>query len=147
MSDYLTREELRVYDRHMFRSTLVSLFWNVIIERKKRSGGFKLQNLADALGISKSTVSRWFSSSLPNWEADTVSDIACALNLDLRIMAIDRADGTVYHAPYRSEKAVIMWGNAPPVTSSSGSPSDKKVEPNTSSGYGAVSGTVSQVSA
>lgn len=106
MTDFLSHEEQRDYDRHMFRSTLVTLCWNVITEKKRAPGGFKLQTLANALGVHKSTVSRWFSSSLPNWEADTLADIANALNVDIEVNAIDRASGRRFSSPYRSQKAV-----------------------------------------
>lgn len=87
----------REYDRGMLRSELVSLFWAVIAERKKESGGFALKQLADALGVDKSQVSRWFNG-LPNWEANTMADIAGALDVDLQFIARDRRDGRVYTA-------------------------------------------------
>lgn len=96
MTDYLNRDELREYDRHMFRSSLVSLFWRIISVKKEQPEGYKLQNLADSLRKGKSLVSRWFSSETPNWEANTISDIANALNVDLHVTAVDRSDGTVY---------------------------------------------------
>jgi transcriptional regulator with XRE-family HTH domain len=83
------------YDRLMLRSAFVSLFWAVISERR-RQGKLKLQSIADALGINKSTVSRWFSSEQPNWEVDTISDIAGALNLEVEIYARDRATGKIF---------------------------------------------------
>lgn len=85
---------LREFDREMFRSSLVSLFWAVISDRKRRHG-YKLKDLAAALNMDKSNVSRWFSQ-LPNWEANTISDLANALDLDLRIVAQDRSNGRLY---------------------------------------------------
>ncbi len=87
----------RDYERGILRSELVSLFWAVISERKREPNGYALQELADRLGINKSQVSRWFNG-LPNWEANTIADIAAALGVDLQVMARDRRDGRVYTA-------------------------------------------------
>ena len=95
MTDTSKTEFDREYDRGMLRSELVSLFWAVISERKKEPCGFALQQLADKLGVNKSQVSRWFNST-PNWEANTVADIAAALGVDLQIVARDRHDGRMY---------------------------------------------------
>ena len=83
---------LRDYDRTMLRSAFVSIFWNAITERRRREK-FTLQELARRVGTNKSAASRWFSGSLPNWTLDTVADIAGALDLDLRIEALDRKTG------------------------------------------------------
>jgi transcriptional regulator with XRE-family HTH domain len=85
-------DRLREYDRMMLRSSFVTVFWAAIQERRK-AGKFTLQGLAKALGTNKSAVSRWFSGQSPNWQVDTISDIADALNLELRIEAIDRTTG------------------------------------------------------
>lgn len=90
---------LSIYDRHMLRSTFVSLFWAVISER--RSKGYKLKDLAQALGRDKSTVSRWFRDR-PNWRLDTIADVAGALDLQLRIDAVDRSTGVIYTATGRA---------------------------------------------
>jgi transcriptional regulator with XRE-family HTH domain len=87
-------DRIRAFERGMLRSEVMSLFWAVISDRRERMG-FKLQSLADTLGIDKSGVSRWFSSR-PNWRLNTVADIAYALNLELRITAIDCETGTVF---------------------------------------------------
>jgi hypothetical protein len=86
---------LQEYDRHMLRSALVSLFWGVISERKRRSK-FTFQQLADRVGTNKSVVSRWFSKPHPNWRIDTIADIAGALDIEIYIEARDRATGAVY---------------------------------------------------
>jgi hypothetical protein len=88
------KQRLIEYDRDMLRSTFVSIFWAAITERRKH-GKFTLQSLADILGIGKWAVSRWFSGDPPNWTIDTISDVAGALNLDLKVEAIDRATGMV----------------------------------------------------
>jgi len=91
-------DRLAEYDRMMLRSSFLSLFWSVIIERRKR-GKFMLQWLADFIGINKSSVSRWFSSPTPpNWETDTLADIARALDLELKIEAVERSTGVVFSA-------------------------------------------------
>lgn len=87
-------ERLRDYDREMLRSMFVSLFWVAIQERKRR-GRFTLQELAKGLGVGKSIVSRWFSGQSPNWQSDTISDIANALDLDIEVKAIDRSTGAI----------------------------------------------------
>lgn len=92
-----TNHDLREYDRGMFRSGLVSLFWTVITERKKAPSGFTLQSLAEKLGVNKGQVSRWFNG-LPNWEANTIADISDALEVDLQIVARDRRNGRFYSA-------------------------------------------------
>lgn len=95
MTEKPSEETLREYHRSMYRSQLMSLFWSIIMDRKKT--GFTLQRLADALRVNKGQVSRWFNG-LPNWEANTVSDIAGALNVDIQITARDRATGRTYSA-------------------------------------------------
>jgi hypothetical protein len=86
---------VREYDRLMLRSSFVSLFWAVIKERK-RHGKFTLRSIADAIGRDKSTVSRWFSNDQPNWELDTISDLAWALDLNLEVTARARDTGTIF---------------------------------------------------
>lgn len=85
---------LREYDRLMLRSSFVSLFWAAIAERK-RHGKFALQEIADYIGTNKSVVSRWFSNSHPNWEIDSIADIAGSLNLELKLQALDRETGAI----------------------------------------------------
>ena len=82
------------YGRLVNRSMFQSLVWAVISERK-RNGGFSLQQLADALDIDKSNVTRWFKSP-PNWTLDKVYDIATALGVELDIQARERATGKVF---------------------------------------------------
>ena len=95
MTEKKDAQMLAEYDRFFYRSSLVSMFWAVIQARKKRKSAFKLKQLSDAMNVDKSVVSRWFSNS-PNWTANTVADIANALNLDIRISVFDRTDGLVY---------------------------------------------------
>jgi transcriptional regulator with XRE-family HTH domain len=87
-------ERLREYDREMLRSTFVSIFWAAITERRK-TGKFTLQSIADKLGIDKSAVSRWFSGDSPNWETDTIADIAGVLDLELDVTAVERSNPAV----------------------------------------------------
>lgn len=90
----LSADEERKYQRLSLRSLFSSLFWGVIMARKKREG-FMLQSLADATGRNKSQVSRWFSSN-PNWTLDTIADVAQALDLELLIEARERSTGMIY---------------------------------------------------
>jgi transcriptional regulator with XRE-family HTH domain len=85
---------IRAYDRGMLRSAFVSLFWGIIIERKKRLG-FTLQALAKLLKTNKAEVSRWFNGD-PNWTINTIANLANALDVDLQIQAIDRTTGMVF---------------------------------------------------
>jgi transcriptional regulator with XRE-family HTH domain len=92
------REKLiRAFDQEMLRSTFVSIFWSAICY-KKAHGGFSLKQLADKIGVNKSSPSRWFSGTRPNWEVNTIADIAGALDLEFSIEARDRATGVVFTA-------------------------------------------------
>jgi transcriptional regulator with XRE-family HTH domain len=82
------------FDRGMLRSAFLSIFWAVISERKKAEG-FTFQTFAKKIGSTKHEVSRWFNGD-PNWTINTIASIANALNLDLRITAVDRTTGQVY---------------------------------------------------
>jgi transcriptional regulator with XRE-family HTH domain len=85
---------LRAYDRGILRSSFVSLFWAVITERRKK-GTYTLVQLAKQLGANKAEVSRWFKGE-PNWTLGTIANIANALDVDLRVQAIDRSSGQVF---------------------------------------------------
>lgn len=87
--------EKRVYERQMLRSAFQSLFWNVILTRK-REDGFNFKALADKLGINKSYISRSFSSP-PNWQIDKLADMADALGVDLVVEARDRENPRVVY--------------------------------------------------
>jgi ribosome-binding protein aMBF1 (putative translation factor) len=96
---------MKEVDRELLRSSLVSIFYDVFSARKKHSG-LTYKELAESLKVNKSQVSRWFSS-LPNWELNTVSDIANALDVELVIEAIDRQSGTVYSKAGSTHSAQI----------------------------------------
>jgi hypothetical protein len=97
---------LSAFDRGMLRSAFVSLFWGVIVERRKR-GGFTLQGLAKLLGANKGEVSRWFSTQ-PNWTLNTIANIASALDLDLQIRAVERSTGIIF-TPSGVEHPVVNY--------------------------------------
>lgn len=82
------------YERGMLRSAFVSLFWGVIAARKKRDG-YTLQKLAKELDTNKAEVSRWFNGD-PNWTINTIASIANALDLELRIEAVERSTGLIF---------------------------------------------------
>jgi hypothetical protein len=88
-------KRLQNYRRQMLRSSFVSLFWSVI-QHRRNTGKLQLQEVAHRLGRDKSVVSRWFSPDPPNWTLDTVADIAGALDVDLRIEAVERSTGLVF---------------------------------------------------
>jgi transcriptional regulator with XRE-family HTH domain len=109
----------------MLKSAFVSLFWSVISDRKKKGGSMK--DLACKLEINKSSISRWFSGKNPNWELSTVADIADALDLDLRIEAVDRSTGHVFTCfgeirsvggSLRTTSNVLLVRRAPTIISS-----------------------------
>lgn len=102
-----TEEALRDYDRALIKSGVVSLFWTAIADKKRR-GKYTLQNLADALGKNKSTVSRWFSKP-PNWQLETIADIASALDMDIEIRARDRSTGRIF-TPSGPEAPIVTLG-------------------------------------
>src|SRR5438477_1451825 len=89
-------DEKRTFDRLSLRSEFQSLFWNVLLTRKRQTK-FTFKALADALGINKSYVSRSFSSP-PNWQIDRISDMADALGVDLVVEARDRKTHAIYTA-------------------------------------------------
>jgi hypothetical protein len=76
----------------------VSLFWN-IIAYKKSLGRYSLKRFSDAIGVNKSAPSRWFSGDRPNWQINTIADIAKALDVEIVIRARDRQTGVVF-APH-----------------------------------------------
>jgi hypothetical protein len=86
------------YDRGMLRSAFVSLFWNVIAYKKAR-GRYPLKRFSDEIGVNKSTPSRWFSGDRPNWQVNTIADIARALDVEIEIRAKDRQTGVIF-APH-----------------------------------------------
>ena len=89
-----TEQEVRVYRRLMLRSAFQSLFWSVIVDRK-RAKRLTMSALADQLGVNKSYVSRSFSSP-PNWQIDKIADMSVALGVELEPMARDLATGAIY---------------------------------------------------
>lgn len=105
MTDKKRQELEREYDREMLKSTIISIFAAVIAFKKKR-GKYSYKRLADDLGKDKSAVSRWFSED-PNLELHTVSDIANALDIELRIEAVDRETQTVFN-PHEVEEHVVV---------------------------------------
>ena len=92
---------VRTYARLMLRSTFVSLFGNGLQQRRKQIPSFGLSALARLAGKDKSTLSRDFAGT-PNWRLDTVSDLAQALNMELRIEAIDKTNGAIVSATGRA---------------------------------------------
>ncbi len=111
----------REYRRQMTRSGFQSLFWHVLLTRKKEFG-LTLKGLADRLGINKSYMSRSFSTP-PNWQIDKLSDMADALEVDLIIEARDRRTGRVYTPSGNKSVAVT---STDPVRAPDGAASSKK---------------------
>lgn len=110
------QQRLKEYDRLMLRSAFASLFWVALSERRRR-GKFTFKDLARLAGTSKSVVSRWFSGDQPpNWEVDSIADIAGALDIELRIEAIDRATGAVLSPTGARAVTEAHSADAPQVT-------------------------------
>lgn len=87
-------QEVRVYRRLMLRSAFQSLFWSIIVDRK-RTKRLTMSSLSDQLGVNKSYISRSFSSP-PNWQIDKLSDMSDALGVELEPMARDLNTGAIY---------------------------------------------------
>jgi transcriptional regulator with XRE-family HTH domain len=88
---------MQSYDQGMLRAEFTSLFWVAISLRREREK-FTLESLAKLLRKNKGEVSRWFSSRRANWTIDTIARIADALDVDIRISAIDRKTGVEFTA-------------------------------------------------
>ena len=82
------------FNRLMLRSAFQSLFWAVIVDRKRKTG-LTLTTLADKIGVDKSYISRSFSSP-PNWQIDKISDMADALGIELELRATDISSGEIF---------------------------------------------------
>jgi len=87
-------DEKRLFDRMMLRSALQSLFWVVLLARK-REEKLTRKGLADRLGVHKSFASRAFSRPA-NWKIDKIADLSDALGVDLMLEARDRKTGVIY---------------------------------------------------
>jgi len=112
----------REFDRQMLRASVVSLF-AAAIQRRRKSGKFTLQALADGLGKNKSEVSRWFSRE-PNWTLNTIADLAGALGLDIELRARERSTGVVFSPSGMDQptRFVDVSEHGPDVTSGDGAP-------------------------
>ena len=86
-------DHMRDYDRMLFSEGVISLFWAIIHDKRKR-GKYTLQNVSDSAGIDKAKVSRDFSGT-PNWQLNTMVDYGSALGVDLEIRARDRTTGRI----------------------------------------------------
>ena len=104
---------IRAFDRAMLRSAFVSLFWAIITERRKK-GVYTLLQLAKKLGTNKAEVSRWFRGE-PNWTVGTIANIADALNVEIKIQAIDRVSGQVF-TPAGVQTSVLSQVKASPTS-------------------------------
>ena len=109
----------RVLDRQMLRALFQSAFMSVIQTRKAREG-YQLKQLAEDTQNLKSTVSRWFSSDPPNWQIDTMADIADALDLEVVLQLKDRKSGEVHtalgissEAPAKADVFMTVMAGAP----------------------------------
>lgn len=83
------------YEQGMLRSAFRSMFWAIISERKK-AGRFSLKDFIALLPRGdKGKVSKWFNGD-PNWTINTIGTIARALNVDIKIEAVDRTTGVIF---------------------------------------------------
>jgi transcriptional regulator with XRE-family HTH domain len=97
------RKMIQEYDRDLLRSAFEGVFWSVV--EKRRAAGMTFQDIADAAGRDKTTVSKWFNDDQKNWTIETLADIAGALDVELVIRARERKDGTM-HTPSGPEDVV-----------------------------------------
>lgn len=117
---------LRGFSREMLRAAFQSLFWSVIVHRRKREK-LTQQQIADKLGTNKSVVSRDLNAP-PNWTIDKISDMAEALDLDIEVIARDRHTGSIFTArgqvgPTMTQSSTIMRSNiAGAITAGNGTP-------------------------
>lgn len=84
----------RTFKRSMLRSSFQSLFWSVLLNRKRKNG-LTITELASTLGVDKSYVSRSFGSP-PNWQIDKIADFADALGVEISIVARDMKTGELF---------------------------------------------------
>jgi transcriptional regulator with XRE-family HTH domain len=108
---------IRAFERGILRSAFVSLFWSIIQERKK-SGTFTLQALAKSLSTNKAEVSRWFKGD-PNWTVNTIAGIANALDVDIKIEAVDRSTKAVFTPAGLQESSATKTTMQQPVATAS----------------------------
>lgn len=101
----------RSYRKAFFSSSVVSLFWALLNERRK-AGKFPLQQIAEKTGIDKAKISRDFSGN-PNWTIATMVDIGDALDVDLEIRARDRKTGQIFAPSGPISSAAILDARAP----------------------------------
>ena len=88
------RERERRFDRDLLRSSFISVFWSVFNTRRKKNG-YSFKQLSEDSGIDKGAISRAFRG-IPNWEIDTMADVADALGVDLIVTARDRTTGEIH---------------------------------------------------
>jgi len=94
------KKSLRV---ELFKSSVLSTLYSLFTSRKKQAAKkgerYLLQDMADAMGSSKSQVSRWFNGDAnPNWRLSTFYELCDALDGELRIEIVDRKTMEV-HTP------------------------------------------------
>jgi|ERR1700674_2722171 len=113
----------RALERGMLRSRFVSLFWNVITQRRKE-GVFTFQALAKAIGSNKGEVSRWFNGD-PNWTVNTIARLTDALEVDLELQARDRRNKSLVFTPVGIQSVSILVPNPISLTETERSPVKK----------------------
>jgi hypothetical protein len=85
-----------------------SVMWSAITN-KRSEHKLTLAGLANALSVDKSVISRWFASGTrPNWQLNTIADLAHALDLEIEVTARDRSTGVIYTAagPAKRQQAI-----------------------------------------
>jgi transcriptional regulator with XRE-family HTH domain len=90
-------EARREYERGMLRAAFGSLFWSALVQKKRENSGFNQSQLASELGVDRSVISKWFNGE-PNWQIDTIADLALAFDLELVIRARNRKTGRIHTA-------------------------------------------------
>lgn len=102
---------LRLYDRAMLRSMFSSLMWSAIMGKRKEHK-LTLVGLANALSVDKSVISRWFAGrTRPNWQVNTIADLAHVLDLEIEVTARDRSTGIIYTAAGPAKRQQATTGS------------------------------------
>jgi hypothetical protein len=104
----------QTYEREMLRRGYLSLFW-VAMSRKRAKERFTFSDLAARIRRGKSQVSRWFSAGDPNWELNTIADIAHSLGIRIEISAVDIATKEIL-TPAGPISSIVTTGEAKPAS-------------------------------
>jgi len=78
-----------------------------IIYKRRKELGMTLEELGNAVGVSKSTVKKWESGIIANMRSDKIAELARALNLDPWIL-IGAEEGGSHDVDLRTKKIPVL---------------------------------------